>query len=99
MQQMIAELAPTELREKLVDVPPDARILIGGKLGGMPDLERADLAKAQMRRQPRRGLSVGAIAARHVADNPLTQKFVEPLARACLARCPADAQSSSPVRL
>jgi hypothetical protein len=51
-QQMSAEFAPARFGEVLVDVAHKGRALGRGKAGGAPELPRADLAKAQVRRQP-----------------------------------------------
>jgi hypothetical protein len=50
-QQMPAEFTPAQFAEEFVDVTGELWILGGGKSRGVPDLPRADLAKAQMRRQ------------------------------------------------
>jgi hypothetical protein len=63
VQQVIAELAPAELGQEFFNVAANPLILLDDELRRMPDLERADLAKAQMRRQPRGGFIIRAVAA------------------------------------
>jgi hypothetical protein len=43
---MPAELAPTQFAEELFDVAGEAALLGRREAGGVPDLARADLAKA-----------------------------------------------------
>ena len=88
MQQVIAELAPAKLGQEFFNVAPNTLILLGDELRRMPDLERADLAEAQMRRQPRGSLIVGAIAARRVAFETLGQELFKARAGAGLTSRP-----------
>src|SRR5579863_585961 len=98
-QQMAAEFAPAEFAQEFVGIASESRTFGGGKLRGMPDLTRADLAKAQMRREGRCAVAVGPIAVFGVALEACLEKILEPLLRRALACRPALAQASRPVRM
>ena len=51
-QEVPAELAPAQFAQEFLDAAGKARLSSGGESRGVPDLPRADLAKAQMRREP-----------------------------------------------
>jgi hypothetical protein len=59
---MSAELAPAEFAEEFVDTAGQRRALGRGKARDVPDLTRADLAAAQMRRQFRGAVAIGPVA-------------------------------------
>ncbi len=66
------------------------------KTGGVPDLPRADLAEAQMRRQRRGAVAVGPVAFARVALC-VSQKLLQPFLRGLLARRPGLAQTARPI--
>ena len=68
-----------------------------GKAGGVPDLPRADLAEAQMRRQRRRCRRGRAGRARRCSRYAVSQKLLEPLLRGLLAGRPGFAQTAGPI--
>src|ERR1700722_14837825 len=65
----------------------------------VPDLTRAHLTKAQMRREPRRTGVVEPVAPAGIASHGTSKKFIEPLLPGQLARRPALAQPTGPIRL
>jgi hypothetical protein len=98
-QQMAAELAPAEFAEEFVDIAGQRRVLGRGKARGVPDLTRADLAAAQMRRQFRGAVAIGPVAIAAIAGHAGFEERFELGSRRCLARRPAVAQALGPIRL
>ena len=97
---MAAEFAPAEFAQELVDVAGQGRALGCGKARGVPDLPRADLAEAQMRREPGRAAAIGPVALgwhsrpRHLQEMPSS--------RCCAASSPGvqlSRKPAGPVRL
>ncbi len=96
-QQVAAELAPAELAQELVDVAGEARVLGGGEAGCVPELARADLAEAQMRRQARGAVAVGPVAIVGVAADPVVEESLQQRLCGGFARRPALAQPAGPI--
>ncbi len=89
---------PSSLRNLSMS-PDKRRPLGGGKLRGMPDLSRADLAEAQMRRQARGRIDVRAVAVVGIADDALGEECLQPFLRRAFARGPRLAQPAGPIGL
>src|SRR5579863_374103 len=70
----------------------------GRKKRGVPDLARADLAKAQMRGQAGSAVAVGPVAVFAVAGERRLQKLLQSLLRGAFAWRPGFAQAAGPVR-
>ena len=64
---MPAEFAPAEFAQEFVGIACERGAFGGRKMRGMPDLARADLAEAQMRRQAGCAVAVGPVAIAGVA--------------------------------
>ena len=95
---MPAELAPAEFAEEFFDIGGQARVLGRGEARGMPDLARADLAEAKMRRQPRGAVAVGPVAIAGIAGDAAVEERLEPRLRRGLAGLPGLAQAAGPIR-
>src|SRR6202041_2580369 len=65
----------------------------------VPDLPWTDLAKAQMRREPRGAVAIGPVAAHAISGRTAFKKCVELGVGRYLARRPRLAQSAGPIRL
>src|SRR5262249_37877844 len=96
-QQVSAELAPAQFAQELLDAARQAAMFGGGEAGGGPALPRADLAKAQVRRQRRGAVAVGPVALARVALHAINEKGLEPGLRGLLAWRPGLAQAAGPV--
>ena len=97
-QQMPAEFAPAELAQEFVGIAGERGTLGGGKMRGMPDLARADLAETQMRREAGGAVAIGPVAIVRCSRQAIAEKILEPLLGGAFARRPGFAQAAGPVR-
>ena len=94
---MPAELAPAEFAQEFVGIAGARRLIGGGKMRGVPDLARTDLAEAQMRRKAGGAVAIGPVAVFGIAGETDLQKIRKPpLARAFAGR-PGFAQAAGPI--
>src|SRR4029077_11754910 len=80
------------------DVAGQGRAPGRGKARCVPDLTRADLTEAQMRRQVGGAIPVGPVAFAGIAGHTVFEEGREPGLRRCLAGIPGVAQARGPVR-
>src|ERR1700679_3031957 len=95
---MPAEFAPAEFAQEFVGIASLCGMLGGGKMRGMPNLARADLAKTQMRRKAGGAVAIGPVAISGVARQAMAEKILEPRLGGAFARRPGFAQAAGPVR-
>ena len=97
-EEMPGEFAPADLRLELGDRALDVRRRrLPPPFDRMPDLERADLAEAQMRREARGRLRDWFIAMAGIAGEPRCQEVLQARRRAGLAGRPGLAETTGPV--
>src|SRR5581483_9764054 len=97
MEQMPAELAPAEFAQEFVGIGRQGGALGRSKARRVPDLPRADLAKAQMRRERGRAVAVGPVAIAGISFEAVGEEALETLLGSGLTRRPGRAQAAGPI--